>query len=152
MGAVFFYHLTRRPLEAMLPPLLQRSLAQGWRVVVRGRDVARMSWLDERLWLGPEDEFLAHGLSGGPHDALQPILLTTDTATGAECLICIDGAAPAAKEVQVAERACLIFDGNDNRAVEEAREHWKALTAAGCAAQYWSEASGSWEKKAEANT
>lgn len=149
MGAVYFYHLTRRPLEAFLPPLLARSLEQGWRVVVRGRDASRMSWLDERLWLGPEDGFLPHGLSGGPHDALQPILLTTDPALSADCLVCVDGAAPAPQEVRAAERACLVFDGNDAAAVEDARGHWKLLTGAGCAAQYWSEASGSWEKKAE---
>ena len=149
MGAVYFYHLTRRPLEAMLPQLVQRSLAQGWRVVVRGRDAARMSWLDERLWLGPEDQFLPHGLSGGPHDALQPVLLTTETGLSADCLICIDGAAPAPAEVQTAERACVVFDGNDPVALDEARGHWKSLTGAGCAAQYWSEESGSWEKKAE---
>jgi DNA polymerase III subunit chi len=149
VGAVFFYHLTRRPLEAVLPSLLQRSLAQGWRVVVRGRDTARLSWLDERLWLGAEDDFLPHGLSGGPHDVLQPILLTTDPGLSADCLICVDGAAPAATEVLAAERVCLIFDGNDASALDDARGHWKALTEAGCAAQYWSEASGSWEKKAE---
>ena len=30
-----------------------------------------------------------------------------------------------------------------------ARGQWKALTGAGCAAEYWSEESGRWEKKAE---
>ena len=38
MGAAYFYHLTRRPLEAALPQLLERALAQGWRVAVRGTD------------------------------------------------------------------------------------------------------------------
>jgi DNA polymerase-3 subunit chi len=33
--------------------------------------------------------------------------------------------------------------------VQAARVQWKALTGAGCAAQYWSEESGNWEKKAE---
>ncbi len=152
MGAVFFYHLTRRPLEATLPQLLERSLAQGWRVIVRGRAPDRMAWLDERLWLGPEDAFLPHGLSGGPHDALQPILLTTDAGLSAECLICVDGAAVNPEEVDAAERACVIFDGQDDAAVQDARGHWKTLTEAGCAAQYWSEASGRWEKKAESGS
>lgn len=150
MGAIFFYHLTRRTLEATLPVLLERSLAQGWRVVVRGCDADRMAWLDERLWLGAEDAFLPHGLSGGPHDALQPILLTTDPGLRGDCLICVDGAVATAEEVRAASRACLIFDGSDDAAVHHARGQWKALTDAGCAAQYWSEASGTWEKKAEA--
>jgi DNA polymerase-3 subunit chi len=52
--------------------------------------------------------------------------------------------------VKALERVCILFDGNDGRAVEGARAQWRALTGAGCAAQYWSEASGRWEKKAEA--
>lgn len=149
MGAVFFYHLTRQPLEATLPVLLERSLQQGWRVVVRGTDPGRMSWLDERLWFGADDSFLPHGLSGGPHDARQPVLLTTDPDLTAECLMCVDGAAPDAGQVSAAQRSCVLFDGNDGQAVDIARGHWKALTGAGCAAKYWSEESGRWEMKAE---
>jgi DNA polymerase-3 subunit chi len=151
MGAVYFYHLTRKPLEATLPVLLGRSLQQGWRVVVRGADSERLKWLDEKLWLGPEDEFLPHGLSGGPHDAEQPILLTSEAGPETQCLMCIDGAAPSPEEVNSRERACVLFDGNDPDAVQTARSVWKSLTDAGCAAQYWSEESGRWEKKAEAN-
>ena len=77
MGAVYFYHLTRRPLEHTLPTLLDKARGAGWRVAVRGPDPDRLAWLDEKLWLGPEDRFLPHGLAGGPHDAAQPILLTT---------------------------------------------------------------------------
>ena len=65
MGAVFFYHLTRSPLEATLPMLLGKARAVGWRVLVRGGNSARLKWLDEKLWLGGDAAFLAHGLSGG---------------------------------------------------------------------------------------
>jgi len=152
MGAVYFYHLTRQPLEATLPMLLEKSLGAGWRVAVRGRDAARLVWLDERLWLGPEDGFLPHGIAGGPHDADQPVLLTTQSAcpNGAVCVMAIDGAEVRAEEVQTLERVCILFDGNDDAAVQVARGQWKALTGAGCGAQYWSEAGGRWEKKAEA--
>ena len=67
MGAAFFYHLTQRPLEATLPVLLEKSLAAGWRVAVRGVDRDRMEWLDRTLWQGPDDGFLPHGLAGGRH-------------------------------------------------------------------------------------
>ena len=36
MGAAYFYHLTRRPLEATLPMLLGKAQQAGWRVAVRG--------------------------------------------------------------------------------------------------------------------
>ncbi|WP_170330754.1 DNA polymerase III subunit chi [Ruegeria arenilitoris] len=152
MGAVYFYHLTRQPLEQTLPVLLDKARQAGWRIAVRGTDPARLDWLDEKLWLGPDDGFLPHGRAGGPHDAMQPILLTTETtaANDPSCLMAIDGAAVEPDEVEASERVCILFDGNDQSAVQAARVQWKALTSAGCSAQYWSEDSGRWEKKAEA--
>ncbi|SCZ58704.1 DNA polymerase III, chi subunit [Epibacterium ulvae] len=151
MGAAYFYHLTQRPLEETLPVLLDKARSAGWRIAVRGTDPARMQWLDDRLWLGPDDGFLAHGLAGGPHDSLQPILLTAavETSNNPACMMSVDGAEISAAEVNALERVCILFDGTDPDAVSRARVQWKSLTQAGCAAQYWSEASGRWEKKAE---
>ncbi|MCR9146978.1 MAG: DNA polymerase III subunit chi [Rhodobacteraceae bacterium] len=152
MGAVYFYHLTRRPLEAALPVLLERARAAGWRVAVRGPARDRLDWLDGKLWQDPADGFLPHGMSGGAHDARQPILLTDaggPAPNGAQCVMAIDGATVAAEEVKALERVCILFDGADEAATAHARTQWKTLTDAGCAAQYWSEASGRWEKKAE---
>jgi DNA polymerase-3 subunit chi len=152
MGAAFFYHLTRKPLEVTLPMLLGKAMGAGWRVAVRGIDMERMKWLDQALWTGPEDGFLPHGLAGGPHDAAQPVLLTLakEAANSPQCLMAVDGADVAPDEVKALERVCVLFDGNDPQAVEVARGQWRSLTGAGCSAQYWSEESGRWEKKAEA--
>lgn len=151
MGAAYFYHLTQRPLDATLAMLLGKARGAGWRVAVRGRDAARLDALDEALWLGAEDGFLPHGRAGGPHDARQPILLTeaADAPNAPHCVMAIDGAEVTAAEVAALERVCVLFDGNDAAAVQVARGQWKALSDAGAAAQYWSEASGAWEKKAE---
>ncbi|MHA6346697.1 DNA polymerase III subunit chi [Roseivivax sp. CAU 1761] len=151
MGAAYFYHLTRRPLEETLPVLLDKALQAGWRVAVRGPDPARLDWLDQRLWLEPADGFLPHGRAGGPHDAAQPVLLCdgAGAANDPHCVMAIDGAEVAAAEVQRLSRVCVLFDGGDPAAVQAARVQWKALTDAGCAAQYWSEETGRWEKKAE---
>lgn len=152
MGAVFFYHLTRHPLEVTLPMLLDKAAKAGWRVEVRGTSGQRMEWLDEKLWLEPEEGFLPHGLAGGPHDAEQPVLLTAGPsgANNPACLMTIDGAEVTSEEVQKLERVCILFDGHDPQAVQAARVQWKALTGAGCSAQYWSEEDGRWSKKAEA--
>lgn len=146
-----FYHLTRQPLEATLPMLVERALGQGWRVAVRGRDPARLDWLDGKLWQGAAESFLAHGRAGGPHDALQPVLLTTEETlpNGAVYLAAIDGAAVSAREVAALERVCILFDGHDPDAVQQARGQWKALTDAGAVAEYWSEEGGRWERKAQ---
>lgn len=154
MGDAYFYHLTRSPLEEALRLIVERALARGWRVVVRGSTPARMDWLDEKLWLAPEDGFLPHGTAGGQWDSMQPVLLTTGTgiANGAVCLITIDGAALGADEVAGLERACILFDGGDDAALARAREQWRDLTGAGIVAQYWSEEGGAWQKKAQSGS
>lgn len=151
MGAVYFYHLTRRPLVETLRMLLSKSLDNGWRVSVRGTDAEGLAALDRALWLGPEDEFLPHGMAGGPQDADQPVLLTTatDAPNGAHCVMSVHGADVAASEVASLNRVCVLFDGNDEVALNRARQQWKTLKDAGASAQYWSEESGKWEKKAE---
>ena len=152
MGAAFFYHLTQNPLEVTLPLLLEKARGAGWAILVRGRDAARMAWLDQKLWLGPDEGFLPHGQAGGPHDALQPVLLTAQqegNPNSAACVMSVDGADVTPEELNSAERVCILFDGHDPDAVAHARQQWKTLTDAGCAAQYWSEESGRWEKKAE---
>ena len=151
MGAVFFYHLTRRPLEVTLPMLLDKSLQAGWRVYVRGPDLDQLAKLDEALWLGGGDAaFLPHGLAGGAHDADQPILLGADKpSNGATCLMSIGGAELSVDEVNQAERCCILFDGNNESAVAHARVQWKVMVDANCSAQYWAEADGNWQKMAE---
>lgn len=151
MGAAYFYHLTRRPLVDTLAMLLGKSLANGWRVAVRGQDDEGLVALDKALWLKPEDGFLPHGIAGGAHDADQPVLLTLapEAANAPQCVMSVHGAEVSAAEVAALDRVCVLFDGNDDLALERARAQWKALKAAGASAQYWSEESGSWEKKAE---
>jgi len=151
MGAAYFYHLTARPLEATLPMLLGKARQAGWRVCVRGVNPRRMDQLDAALWAVEADPFLAHGLAGGAYDADQPILLTTapDMPNRAECLMTVEGADVNTDEVTALQRVCVLFDGNDAAALDKARAQWRTLTKAGCTAQYWSEESGRWQKKAE---
>ncbi|MGH1577074.1 DNA polymerase III subunit chi [Planktotalea sp.] len=151
MGAVYFYHLTQIPLETTLPLLLGKALGAGWRCLVVGPDQARLDRLDSQLWQGKADDFLAHGLEGGPHDKEQPVLLAAGhtAANAAKCAMCIDGADVSPDQVKTYERTCILFDGNDAQATQHARTQWKSLTDAGCAAQYWSEESGNWQMKAK---
>lgn len=150
MGVVMFYHLTRSAPEETLGMLLPRALAQGWRVMVRGRDRAALERLDQALWLDEADPFLPHGMEGGKHDALQPVLIGQGAiANGAQGLFLLDGAETTPEEARPLERVWLLFDGADGAQLQAARAKWKALTEAGLAAQYWSEDSGRWEKKAE---
>lgn len=151
MGEVYFYHLTRSPLEATLRLLLGKALEAGWRVALRGRSDAILDRLDAALWQGGDADFLPHGRAGGPHDADQPVLLTTGTeaANRPDCLVCVEGAAIDAAEIAPLARAMIVFDGQDPQAVQTARDQWRSLKEAGIKAQYWSEESGRWTRKAE---
>ncbi len=149
MGAAYFYHLTDSPLEATLPMLIGKARGAGWRVLVRGSDPALLKRLDDVLWQGPDDGFLPHGMAGGPHDADQPVLLGDVPSEGFACVMSVGGADVSADEVTAVERVCILFDGHDGAALEHARGQWKALTDAGCAAQYWAQDGGRWIKKAE---
>lgn len=151
MGTVMFYHLIQSAPADTLAVNAPRALQQGWRVMVRGTDPAALERLDAALWLkGGDESFLPHGLAGGPQDADQPVLLGTGApANGAKVLALVDGAEATDAEIEAMERVWVLFDGNDEARLQAARAQWKAMTGAGHAAQYWSEESGRWEKKAE---
>jgi DNA polymerase-3 subunit chi len=150
MATAVFYHLIHAGLEDTLRMILTRAVAQGWRVFLRGVDAKALERLDERLWLGPEDGFLPHGLAGGPHDALQPVLLGTGAiGNGAQGLVLVEGAEVSVEEARPLERVWVLFDGADAAQVQFARGLWTRLTGAGMAAQYWSDEGGAWVKKTE---
>ena len=148
---VDFYQLSRDPVDVTVAKLARKVLQAGERLVVVSGDDAQRTHLSQVLWQQGGAAFLANGMAGGAHEARQPILLTTgaDSPNDPHCIMTIDGAEVAAEEVQRLDRVCVLFDGNDEAALQTARGQWKALTDAGCSAQYWSEESGRWEKKAE---
>lgn len=152
MAVAKFYHLTRDPLEALLPVLIGRALEIGLNVAIRGTSADRMQALDRQLWLG--EGFLPHGLAGGPHDAEQPVLLVSDTTPAADlrnqpgCLVTLDGAPVTPDEARAMERLCIVFDGTNDAAVAAARDQWRGLTGADVEAEYWSRESGRWQCKA----
>ncbi|KEP68554.1 DNA polymerase III subunit chi [Thioclava dalianensis] len=150
MGLINFYHLTQSAPEQVLSNLASRALEQGWKIELRGRDLARLEQLDLALWSLGETSFLPHGMAGGPHDVLQPILLTmAPSGDGRQAVMAVDGAEVAASEADTHERVWILFDGHDPEALQKARAQWKALTSEGAKAAYWSEESGRWQKKAE---
>lgn len=150
MSLAMFYHLTRSTPQETIATLLPRALSAGWKVMLRGTDPAALQALDTALWTQPEDSFLPHGLAGSPYDADQPILLGQGAiGNAAQGLMLIDGAETTPTEAEALQRVWVLFDGADDTAVNSARRLWTTLTAAGLAAQYWSEESGRWQKKTE---
>jgi DNA polymerase-3 subunit chi len=152
MGTAMFYHLTRSGPEEVLALILPRAMAAGWRVMLRSPDPARLERMEARLWVEPDDSFLPHAIEGGDWDADQPVLLGAGAAVnGAQGVVLMDGAAPLPGE-EAMERLWILFDGNNEAAVQAARSLWSKLTSLEMAAQYWSEESGRWQMKTERKT
>jgi len=151
MGTVMFFQLLRSSPADTLAVNLPRALAQGWRVMIRGTDPASLDRMDADLWLlGADEGFIPHGREGGPQDADQPVLIGQGAGSNAaQVLALVDGAGTDDAEISAMERVWILFDGENDPRTAAARLQWKAITAAGHAAQYWSEDSGRWVKKAE---
>ena len=134
---VWFYHLERAGLEQVLPELLEKTLARGWRALVRAPTAERIEQLDAWLWAWRDDSFLAHAVDGEPLIERNPIVLATGEGNpnGARALFLVDGAP--AGDLTAFERCILIFDGRDEPALAEARRQWSGFKKAGHEVAYW---------------
>lgn len=148
MPDVLFYHLEARPLEAVIPLLLEKTLERGWRAVIEVGSIERAEALDASLWTYSDESFLPHGLAGDESDPHQPILITTstDNPNSAACRFFVDRAVP--QSAAGYERIVYMFSGHDPDAVTEARVAWKALRPDNNLTYWQQETSGRWVKKA----
>ena len=150
MTEVLFYHLQNQPLERVLPRLLERSVERGWRVVVQAGSDERVDALDAHLWTYNDSSFLPHGTARDSEAALHPILITTadHNPNGATVRFLIDGV-PMPADAEHYERIVLLFDGEDEGAVADARTRWGEAKAQGFVVTYWQpDEQGRWVKKA----
>ncbi|MBC6983029.1 DNA polymerase III subunit chi [Caulobacter sp. 17J80-11] len=146
---VWFYHLERTALDQALPELLEKTLARGWRALVRTVGAERVEHLDSHLWTWREDAFLPHGVAGEDEAPRQPVLLTTamDNPNGAHALFLVDGAE--AGPLEGFARCVVMFDGRDEQALADARQRWKVFKSEGLPVSYWRQSEqGRWEKQA----
>ena len=149
MSEVFFYHLQRQPLEAVLPRLLDRSRERGWRALVRVGSEERLATLDDHLWTYAEESFLPHGSDREADAGEHPILLTTGDANrnGADILFVVEGA-PVPDDISGYHRVMYLLDGSDPEAVASGRQCFRVLREAGHDLSYWQQdEDGRWAKR-----
>lgn len=145
---VDFYHLTRSPLERVLPRIAERIVADGGRLLVVARDADQAVALDRLLWVHAPESFLPHAVAGAGDDAAQPVLIA----------LVADPAANGARHVALADGewrdAALGFDRAfhffDEGRIGEARAAWKSLAErSDVERRYWKQLdSGGWEQAA----
>ena len=85
MTEVLFYHLQNMTVENVLPPLLEKSLERGWRVVVQSTSPERADALDAHLWTYRDDSFLPHATWRVSDAADQPIVLAIEEDNPERC-------------------------------------------------------------------
>ena len=148
MTEIRFFHLTRTPLEAALPQMLEKTLERGQRAVVMAGSVERVEALTTQLWSYGDQSFLPHGSAKDGHAEDQPIWMTAEdeAPNGATVLFLTDGAV--SQRIEGYERCAILFDGNDGEAVTAARTQWTSLKAGGHELSYWQQNDrGGWQQK-----
>ena len=140
---VDFYQLTRDPAEKVVPPLAQRVLEQGARLLVVSDDTRQLDAISAALWGWKPDSFLAHAKAGEGDDGLQPILLSSAgdaPGNGARLTLIADGEwRDAALDY---DRAFYLFPPEKT---DNARAAWRALAGKdGVECRYWKQDGGKW--------
>lgn len=149
MTEIRFYHLQRSSLDAVLPPMLEKTYARGQRAVVRLGSAERVEALASRLWTYSERSFLPHGSARDGRPERQPIWLTVEdeNPNGAQVLFLADGAG--SDRVATYELCVELFDGADESAVAAARGRWRDYKAQGHKLLYFQQdETGRWQQRA----
>ena len=145
---VWFYHLERTGLDQALPELLEKTLARGWKALVRTALPERVEHLDGWLWSYRDESFLPHGPAEEPNAPRQPVVLTTgfENPNDADALFLVDGAEPG--ELAGFARCVVLFDGADDGQLAGARALWSRIKGDGLPVSYWKQQARGGEKQA----
>ena len=149
MTEVLFYHLQDMTLENVLPPLLEKSLERGWRVVVQSTSEERADALDAHLWTYRDDLFLPHATWRVGDAPEQPIVLIAEEGNPnrANVRFLVDNAALPI-DLESYQRLVLVFNGDDGEALAAARSAWTDCKARGFEVTYWqADERGRWQRR-----
>jgi DNA polymerase III subunit chi len=143
---VDFYQLGGSAAEQVIASIAEKVLDSDGRLLIVADDEPLLARLDRMLWdVGPAS-FLPHGLAGGPDDARQPVLLSSnvDAPNQARNLLIADGQWRDAALTY--DRSFYLFDSSTLHA---ARLAWKLLAGRdGVERRYWAQADGRWKQQA----
>lgn len=139
---VDFYLLSSDPAPAAVALLAGKVRQAGERLLVVADDLALLEEISKTLWEAAPEAFLANGIAGDEHDAVQPILLSNDVepANGASFLLIADG--QWREPGDAFNRVLYLFD---QETIVGARQTWKALQDRdGLECKFWKQQGGRW--------
>ncbi|WP_288410545.1 DNA polymerase III subunit chi [uncultured Sphingomonas sp.] len=143
---VDFYHLTRSPLDRVLPRIAQRLHDDGERLLLLSDDAEQRHHLDMLLWTYAPDSFVPHAEAGAGDDALQAVLIAPEPtdANAARNVAIVDGRW---RDAALTFDRAFHFFGEDH--IAAARAAWKGLAdREGIERRYWRQGDGGWEQAA----
>lgn len=153
MADISFYHLHSLPLGKALPKLLEKVYASGAKAIVSAPSEDNIEQLNKELWTYTTKFFLPHGSKKDGFVEKQPIYLTAanENPNGATIFVATGG-----KEIDFDDsyfssfnRFLDMFDGTDEKALQQARKRWTSYKKAGHNLRYWKQNSkGGWEEGA----
>lgn len=145
-----FYHLQKTSLEQVLPKLCEKAYSTGKRIKILVGNEERVEFINSLLWTYNEESFLPHGSKKDGFAEDQPIFISSseDNENNALLLILVDGAMVSLDILKDYERVLNIFDGNDEVALNNARDYWKMIKSSDGELHYWQQKdNGSFEQK-----
>jgi DNA polymerase-3 subunit chi len=152
MSDINFYHLQRSTLETVLPKLLEKTRAAGKRALVMASSTKKTDQLANHLWTYDPAGWLPHGSKKDGMPDEQPIWISDDGKAAnenlnqADFLFLTDNAQTT--DVADFERIFVLFDGNNDYSLEQARAYWKTCDGDGHNLIYWQQNDrGGWDQK-----
>ena len=139
---VDFYQLSESTADAALALIAHATLGVDERLLVVSGDDAQFARISDTLWARTAETFLAHGLSGGPHDDRQPILLSDqlEARNDARFVAFADGLWRDGADDFV--RVFLLFNASS---LDSARGVWRMLGERdGVERRFWKQEAGKW--------
>ena len=139
---VDFYLLSSDTAPVAIALLAGKVRQAGERLLVVADDLALLEETSQSLWEAAPEAFLANGIAGDEHDAIQPILLSNevDAANGASFLLIADG--HWREPGEGFDRVLFLFDEST---IAAARLTWKALEdREGLKRKFWKQQDGRW--------
>jgi DNA polymerase-3 subunit chi len=145
---VDFYHLTRDPVERVIPSIAARVLDGGGRLLVVAQERERLERISEALWSAGEKSYLAHDYEDQPLPEVQPVLLSLSVSAngaalnGARLIALADGEWRG--DALGFER---IFHFFDEETIGAARSAWRSLSERDdVERRYWKQDGGRWRQ------
>ena len=148
VAEISFYRLSTLPLIKAAPKLIEKIYYSKQQLIVIVEGEEFLQNLDNILWSYSTKHFIAHATMNDPHPEDQPVYITnkkTDNPNDATIamalgMVDLDGVE--------AQKYCYMFDGNDEKQQQFARNKWKQYKNEACNVIYWQQTSdGSWEKQ-----